>query len=541
MTPGRADLIIRGDVVVEAHRDRLEVVEAIGIAGAGVVSAGSFTDVSDAAARTARVVDARGHAVIPGLHDFHLHLVGMARARSGVDLAGCADGAEAAGRILDEAGRLAPDAWLIGHGWTERLLAGVDLTALGRRLGSRPSLLMSHDRHSAWASPAALQRAGIGPASPDPPGGRIERDRSGRPTGILRETALERVSSLVPPVRGESLAADLRAVLAEMTRHGITGASEAGDYNADGGAGRHAALGDSASTLLDLAGLVDGRLRLSVGIPADALDAASQAGLRTGWPVEGRETVRMGWAKEYADGSLGSGTAALAAPAGGAERGILRVTPEQLDSLIRSSRRAGIGLAVHAIGDRAVTVVLDALARAQRRPTGAPADRIEHLQLVAEADLARFGALGVTASVQPVHAAADRDLAESEWQSQIERAYAWRSLTDAGAHLAAGSDAPVETLNPWLGIFAAVHRRFPRDGRGDWRPAQALSVPEALRAYTVGPALSIGTPREGSLHPGARADLAILNVGLHVLLAADERLAGIHAEATYVDGREVRS
>jgi predicted amidohydrolase YtcJ len=216
----------------------------------------------------------------------------------------------------------------------------------------------------------------------------------------------------------------------------------------------------------------------------------------------------------------------------------MRVTPEDLDALMAAGRAAGIGLAVHAIGDRAVASVLDAVERAPGRIAGAPADRMEHVQLLRIADAARFAALGVTASVQPIHAAADRDLVDACWHGREDRAYAWRTLVSAGARLAAGSDAPVESANPWPGIFAALHRRLPSDDRADWTPAQALTLAEALSAYTLGPARSLGATDEGHLRPGARADLAVLSVGLDALHEGDDRLAQVRSTRTFVDGVE---
>jgi predicted amidohydrolase YtcJ len=273
------------------------------------------------------------------------------------------------------------------------------------------------------------------------------------------------------------------------------------------------------------------------------MGAAAERGLRTGMPLEGARTLRFGWAKEYADGALGSGTAALHEPrsCGDADPGILRVEPEELDRLFVAGRRAGIGLAIHAIGDRACSTVLDAASRAPQRPSDVPRDRMEHAQLIGPDDAPRFAELGVVASVQPIHAAADRDLVEACWRGRQERAYAWRSLVATGAHLAAGSDAPVEAVNPWLGIFAAVHRRLPSDARGDWRPDQALTAVEALSAYTLGPARAIGAADEGHLRAGARADLAVLSCSLETLLAADERLADVRSILTLVDGVETHS
>jgi predicted amidohydrolase YtcJ len=218
----------------------------------------------------------------------------------------------------------------------------------------------------------------------------------------------------------------------------------------------------------------------------------------------------------------------------------MRVTADELDAVFVAGRAAQIGLAVHAIGDRAAAEVLDAVRRAPARQKGVPHDRMEHAQLVRAGDRARFAPLGVTASVQPIHAAADRDLVEACWDGRQADAYAWRGLLDAGALLAAGSDAPVESVNPWLGVHAALHRRLPSDGREDWRPEQALTVLEALSAYTLGPARAIGATDEGHLRLGAKADLAVLSVDLDALLAGDVDIGAVRSEFTVVDGRPLR-
>jgi predicted amidohydrolase YtcJ len=541
MSVPRAELVVAGQVVLAAEPDGLETAEAVGIAAGRVVSAGTRAVVTDAAARGARIVDAGEAAVIPGLHDFHIHLVGLARTRGAIALDDAADGAEVVARVAAAAGAGNGEAWLSGRGWSERQLAGLDVGALDAAAGERLAFLTSHDGHSAWASPRARGLAGLGAQTPDPPGGRLERGPAGEPTGILRETAMDLVAPFVTRLQGAALREGLDATLRELAAFGVTGASEAGDYTDRNGIGPDAALGDSYSTLTDLGDLVDGRLRLSIGIPADAVPAAAARGLRTRAALEGRRTMRFGWAKDYADGALGSGTAALFEPrsCGTLDSGILRVTPEELDALFAAGRSAGIGLAVHAIGDRAAAAVLDAVDRASERRSHAPPDRLEHAQLLRQQEFDRFAHLGVTASIQPIHAAADRDLVEACWDGRQDRAYAWRSLRTAGAHLAAGSDAPVESVNPWLGIFAAVHRRMPNDPRGDWRSEQALTIEEALRAYTLGPARAIGTDDEGHLRVGARADLAVLSVDLDTLLAADERLPEVRAKVAIVDGIEV--
>ncbi|MBW3613392.1 MAG: amidohydrolase [Chloroflexi bacterium] len=540
MSRTRADLVVCGDVIVKARSDGPERVEAIGIAGGRVVAAGHRAEVFAAASAGARIVDAGDAAVIPGLHDFHVHLVGLARSRSGVLLDDAEDAHEVAARLTAHLAGLGGDAWLTGRGWSEAQLAG-GLEPLRTAVGDRAAVLSSHDGHSAWASPAALRVAGVTATTPDPEGGRIERDGEGQPIGILRETAMDLVNRIVPRLGGAALEPQVDALLHELAAFGITGASEAGDYTDENGTGPDAALGDSFSTLSGLGDTLDGRLRLTIGIPVDALAAAAEREMRTGDPLSARRTLRMGWAKEYADGALGSGTAALFEPAtcGDADVGLLRVGDDELDTLFAASRRSRIALAIHAIGDRAAAVVLDAVERAPARPSGMPADRIEHAQLMRPADRDRLARLGVTASVQPIHAAADRDLVERCWGGRQTDAYAWGALISAGALLAAGSDAPVESIDPWLGLFAAVHRRLPDDERGDWRPDESLRMAEALAAYTIAPARALGVADEGHLRPGARADLAILDAGVDVLMACDERLAAVRSVLTLIDGRVV--
>ena len=296
MSAQRAELVVAGRVVLAAEPDGLETAEAIGIAAGRVVSAGTRSEVTDAAARGARVIDAGEAAVIPGLHDFHIHLVGLARTRGAIALDDAADGAEVAARIAAAARAGDGEAWLTGRGWSERQLAGLDAGALDAAAGERLAFLTSHDGHSAWASPAARRLAGLGAETPDPPGGRLERGAGGEPTGILRETAMDLVAPLVTRLQGAALRDALDATLRELAAFGVTGASEAGDYTDRNGIGADAALGDSYSTLTDLGDLVDGRLRLTLGIPADAVPAAAERALRTGAALEGRtdDAVRLG-------------------------------------------------------------------------------------------------------------------------------------------------------------------------------------------------------------------------------------------------------
>lgn len=534
----RPDLVVCGQVLVAAELSGPVRAGAVGIIGGRIGLVGTRADVLASAGPGARIIDAGDAAVIPGLHDFHIHLVGLARTRSGVVLDGVVDPGELLSMLRAAAESGAPGTWLAGRGWSDAVLTSIPPDDLEAAVGERPAFLSSHDGHSAWASAGARHAAGLSASTADPPGGRIERLPNGDPSGILRETALDLVWGLVPREQGDALRPALEATLAEARSFGLTGASEAGDSTDRNGTGTDADLGDSYSTLTDLAGVLDGRFRMTLGIPVDAIPAAAGRGLRTGVPLADRRTLRFGWAKAYADGALGSGTAALFEPrtCGDHDPGILRVEPAELDALFAAARPAGIGLAIHAIGDRASAIVLDAIEHAPSRRAGVPRDRMEHLQLTRASERRRLAALGVIGSIQPIHAAADRDLVEECWDGRQEDAFAWRGLVEAGTVLAAGSDAPVESVNPWLGIFAARHRRLPSDARPDWRPAQSLTIPEALHAYTLGPALAIGAGDEGHLRTGAVADLAVLNVSLDALLDGEVDFDAIRADAVLIEG-----
>lgn len=506
---------------------------------------GNRGEVIAAAGTGARVIDARSRAVIPGLHDAHLHLVDLARSRRGADLADAVDFRELLSRVAGHVASLAPGEWVHGRGWSADSLDPGALDRLEDALAGRPAFLRSRDGHSAWASAEVLRRASIGAQTPNPAGGVIERRPDGAPNGILRETAVDLARPIVEQLRGAELRKALEETASLLSKLGITGATDAGDFDATGGEGRYAALGDSFSALYEAVGVLGGRLRLNINVPMAAIADAASLGLRTGEPLDGVGPLRAGWVKVFADGALGSRTAALLEPyscPAGNPTGLMTVTAEALDEVISVAEGADLRVATHAIGDRANALVIDAFERAASRatsPGGSGArHRIEHVQLIRPRDAERLASLGLIASMQPIHCPSDRVAIERCWAGRTGNAYAWRSVADARAVLAFGSDAPVETVNPWSGIHAALHRRLPGEVL-PFHPEQALTLPEALSAYTIGPAHALDRPDEGHLRVGARADLAVLDRDLSDLLSGDADLPGTRAELTLVDGREV--
>jgi predicted amidohydrolase YtcJ len=400
--------------------------------------------------------------------------------------------------------------------------------------------MRSRDGHARWLNTAALRAAKIGRETVAPQGGAIFRDTSGAPTGVLQERANELADRAVPAAtEGDCDAATLRAQ-DEALRQGVTG-FESLEQASSYAALRRARDRDQLK-MRAVMGIPHRSLALSLpttAIPPQIRDAtpfdfeaALQTGMRTG---QGDAWLQLGHVKFFTDGALGSQTAALEEPYEGTDdRGILTFDPLELRRDVARAAAAGLAVAVHAIGDRAVRVALDAIAPT-RVTSPALRQRIEHIQLVRDDDLGRFGALGVIASMQPIHCTSDRDLADRYWgPTRTPRAYPWRTLLERRAVLAFGSDAPVEPIDPLLGIHAAVTRRRPADS-DPWFPAQRLTLDEALHGYTAGAAYATAREREwGTLEVGMRCDATVVDRDL-AMLKEDEVLAA-RVTATITDG-----
>lgn len=490
------------------------------------MATGTFEDLRRRAA-DARVIDLPGHTLTPGLTDAHVHLLEWALSRRGLDLASAPSAAAAARAVAGQAARAegADAGWILGggwepHGWSDaphrRLLDDL--------VPGRPVLLRSHDLHSVWASGEALRRAGVGPATADPPGGRIERDADGEPTGILRENAQQLVLGAVPaPAETARRAAALEAQAA-LHRLGVTGV--------------HCVEPDSLGILEALRAADRLALRVLQALPLAGLDDAIRLGLRSGF---GGEWLRIGGVKMFLDGALGSRTALLREPYEGSEdRGLSTLPPADFRDAVRRGSAAGLAMTVHAIGDAAVDLALDVLASEGRALDGPVPHRIEHVQLVAPERLADAGAAGIVCSVQPSHLMTDWRAADRHWGARARTAYAFRSLAAGGATLAFGSDMPVEPPDPRHGLYAAVTRRdLAGEPAGGWVPDERITAAEALAAYTLGAAAAAGDPRQGRLEPGAFADVVAWD--RDPLAATPEELLEMACVLTVVGGDVVWS
>ncbi|MBW0093683.1 amidohydrolase family protein [Pseudonocardia sp. KRD-184] len=423
----------------------------------------------------ADVVDLDGRWLGPGMWDNHVHLDEHALNRTRLDLSGATSAAAAAALVGERlrAGAPAEGLPLVGSGFRDALWAD----APGRALldgvsGEVPVVLVSADLHCCWVNSAATRRYG----------------HAGDADGIVRETAGQELRIVIGRVPREALDRQVAAVVAEAAARGTVGVV---DFQEPW---------QLATWRARLAGGA-GALRVAVSVWPSHLDDAVARGLRTGDEVAGTGgLLTMGPLKILTDGSLNTRTAychePYAFPPDAAHPcGMLLVPPDELEPLMRRATAAGIDVAAHAIGDRANGLVLDAFAA-----TGARG-RIEHAQLLSDADVGRFAALGVVASVQPEHAVDDRDVADRHWAGRTHRAFAYRSLLDAGAGLALGSDAPVAPLDPWITLAAAVRRSG--DDRPSWHPEQEIPVDVALAA-SAGP--------DGPVTVGRRADLVVTDL-----------------------------
>jgi len=474
-------------------------------------------------------LDAKGRTVVPGLIDAHGHVMGLGEAALSLDLSATKSLAEAQDALRRYAADRPTPLWIRGGGWNQerwqlgRFPTAADIDAV---TPGRPVVLDRVDGHALLANSAAMTAAGITAATKDPPGGRIERDAKGQPTGVFVDAAQQLVMTAVPAMLPRERDAALVKAQDILLGYGITATADMGTSPDDWLTMRRA--GDA------------GRLKVRIisyagGIPA--LLAVAGTG-PTPWLYDGR--LRMVGVKLYDDGALGSRGAWLKAPYADApgQKGLRFLEDAKLRNLMSRAAMDGFQTAVHAIGDAANEQVLGAIEELSDTYKGDRRWRIEHAQIVDPADLPRFAKYGIIASMQPVHQTSDHAMAEARLgPDRLGGAYAWKTMLDNKVPLAFGSDYPVESPNPFPALAAAVSRQD-TSGQppGGWQPQQAISIAEAVRAFTTTAAYAgFAEDRIGSLTPGHFADFVILDRDIFTAGVPD--LRGAKAVETWIAGK----
>lgn len=511
-----ADLVLVNGAIRTLY-DSNPLVSALAIRDGRILALGLDADMRALAASPAAVIDLAGRSVLPGLVDAHVHLKHYAAFLHNVDLFDAPTAEEAARRVADRAAATPSGSWIRGHGWSQSRWPGgafPTVTQLDALAPDHPVYLTAQSGHAAWVNSAALRLAGVTAETPDPPSGKIGRDESGAPSGVLFETAIDLVSTHIPSRAPDEIAAQMKSAIARAHQGGLTGIHDFDD----------AAAFQALQILKERGELT---LRVVKNLPVEILDHAIALGLRWGF---GDDLLRVGGVKTFADGALGPRTAWMIEPYKGEPEnyGISVTDPEEMVENVSRASAAGLPSTIHAIGDRAVHSVLnvyEAVRRQEQARGVAPSrmrHRIEHVQLIHPADAHRLGQLGIIASMQPNHATSDMLMADAHWGARSDYAYNWRLQLDAGAPIAFGSDAPIEPIEPLPNIRAAVTRRRADGSPGPegWRSGQRarLTMDEAIRGFTRGPAYAAGLEdRLGQLAPGFLADLVVLDRDIFIV------------------------
>ncbi|MFP3854263.1 MAG: amidohydrolase [Anaerolineales bacterium] len=473
-----------------------------------------------------KVEELGDRVILPGLVDAHIHLANYANSLHAVD---CQTKTldECLQKLKQRAESSEPGTWILGHGWDQNSWGEwPTAAALDSVTPENPVYLTARSLHAGAANSLALKSLNIDASTPDPQGGRLQRDESGRPTGILFEgSAMKLVSRHISPPSVPELADRLRHAQDRLWSFGVVGA-----HDFDGAACLNALQILRAQDQLGL--------RVLKHIRVEYLDNAVELGLRAGL---GDSWLKIGNIKIFTDGALGPRTAAMfdEYEDTSGNHGMLLLDADEILNIASRAKSAGYAMAIHAIGDRANEQALSALARLahpSNQPTPLLPHRLEHLQLLRPQDMDRPANLGVIASMQPVHALSDQSMAERAWGERCRWSYAWRSILDSDAVLAFGSDAPVESPNPFWGIHAAVTRQQRAQPQMEpFIPEERISLESALTAYTKGPAIAAGEQQHlGSLEHGRLADFIVLASDPYEMDPA--QLFDLKPEGTFVGG-----
>ena len=531
--PSFADLVIvHGHVwTVDAENSRAE---AVAVHNGRIVAVGSDREIAKWIGPATKTIDAQGKSVLPGFIDAHVHFSSGGGEISSVHLREANTPQEFARRIGEQAKKLRKGEWMLGGTWDHELWGGTPLPShdwVDSLTPDTPVFVSRYDGHMAMANALALRLAGITRDTKDPPGGTIVRDQDGHPTGLLKDAAMNLVYRVIPPPSEEQLLRMIHAAMDEARRFGVTSIHDISST-------------EDVRAYQTLAARGELTLRIYSITPLPQWQAPATAGIRAGF---GNDWIHLGALKGFADGSLGSTTALFEKPYDDAPEtsGLPNemMLPEgNMLKMALGADKAGLQLAVHAIGDKANRIMLDIYAEVakQNAARGDRRWRIEHAQHLRPEDFARFGQLAVIASVQPYHAVDDGRWAEKRiGHERAKTTYAFRTFLNHGVRLAFGSDWTVAPLDPMLGLYAAVTRAT-LDGKnpGGWFPEQKLTLEEALQAYTMGSAFAEFREKEkGSLTPGKLADVVVLDSDLFAM--APEKIKDAAVRYTIVGGKVV--
>ncbi len=532
-------LYLNGNIyTMDAAQPRAQAM-AIDSASGHILAVGPNDEVRRTSGRHSELIDLRGKTVLPGFIDAHIHLLSTAFRAHYIDAASCRSEEEVAELVRARAAQTPAGHWIQGGQWDKNLWPGGNFptkASLDAVAPHHPVALWSKDGHLLWVNSQALQRANITAATPEPTKGAILRDGAGEPIGILQEhEATNLVYKVIDTSSDPTLARTLlQRSIKELQKSGITTIHDIEDM-------------DALQLFQQLRDEGELGVRVQMILPRQKLPQLRSQGLQN---IFVDDMLRLGGIKIFADGTLGSQTAAMLKSFEGNphNRGILTLSEQEMNETVSTAAEMGISIAIHAIGDRAAHVALNSIERAQQHLVdhgGASRDlsrlryRLEHVQLITPADLERMHRLGVVASVQPYHAVADRDIAERYWGKRHRHAYAYRTMQRQGIPLALGSDAPVEIFDPLRILYAATVRRADTTPqRPPWLPDQALPVTEALWAYTLGAAYAGAEENtRGSLTVGKLGDAVVLRE--NILDVPPEKMTENGVQATILGGNIV--
>ena len=513
--------------------------EAIAVRGDRIQAVGKNVEIEKLKGPQTQVIDLGGHFVMPGFNDAHLHLADAGLQKLSVDLVGVKTLDEFRKRVLAKVQTAQAGEWILGGGWDETIWPVKALPSrwdLDEVSGGHPVFLDRVDGHLAVANTRALQLASVTLASHDPQGGKIDRDESGQPSGILRDSAQQAVRAVIPPPTHDMRRQGIEVALADLAGHGV---SSAQDYSPDW---------ENFQIYEELE--KEGKLtaRISEWLPFN--DSVEELKKKRDSHPQSDLMLHTGMLKGFMDGSLGGHTAALLEPYADDPKnyGLARYDAAKLNEMAKERVLAGFQLGFHAIGDKGVQMALDAFAEAEKAareqkvkaPNGGDDFRlrVEHAQVTTPAQIARFKELKVIASMQPSHLLTDMRWAQDRLgPKRAATSYAWAAFQNRGVTLAFGTDYPVEPVSPFRGLYAAVTRKS-ENGKQEFFPEQKLTMDQAIAAYTTGAAFAEFEEKEkGKLVPGMVADFVVLD--RDVTAASPERVLASKVLRTVVGGRTV--